>query len=66
MTTQKQTYRLWTYDLWSDGEGGTMVNDRFDQGLITIRVKGTRHGPTDRQLNQAIGGRGLTWDGTKR
>lgn len=74
MSTQKQTYRLWTYDLWADGEGGFTVNDRFDQGRITIRVKGTRHNvgtphefeshePTDRQLNLAIGERGLTWDG---
>ena len=72
--TQKQTYRLWTYDLWPDGEGGLMVNNRYDRGLVTIRVKatvynaGTEHeftsySPTDRQLNRAIGARGLTWDG---
>lgn len=72
--TQKQTYRLWTYDLWSDGEGGLMVNDRYDRGLVTIRVKAvtynagtpyefTSYCPTDRQLNRAIGMRGLAWDG---
>ena len=72
--TQKQTYRLWTYDLWSGGEGGLMVNNRYDRGLVTIRVKaviyhvGTPHEhtsfvPTDRQLNRAVGVRGLTWDG---
>ena len=72
--TQKQTYRLWTYDLWSDGEGGLVVNDRCDRGLVTIRVKAVTHNagtpheftsycPTDRQLNRAIGTRGLTWGG---
>lgn len=74
MTTQKQTYRLWTYDLWADGEGGFTVNDRYDQGLVAISVKGRRYNvgtehefvsysPTDRQLNQAIGERGLSWEG---
>lgn len=74
MATQKQTYRLWTYDLWANADGGMSVNDRFDQGLIIIRVKGTVYNagtpheftsyePSDRQLNRAIGAHGLTWDG---
>lgn len=72
--TQLQVYALYTYDLWSDGEGGMMVNDVYSQGKIEVRARlevfneGTEHEsvrywPTDRQLSRAVGGRGLTWDG---
>ena len=56
----KQRYTLFTYDLWADGEGGLSVNDVYRQGEITLNV---RDYPTDYQLNRAVGGRGLTWDG---
>ena len=73
MKTQKQTYTLWTYDVW-EGPDGPFVNDRYWQGEITVRVKGTLHKvgtpyeftsfePTNNQLNRAIGARGLEWDG---
>jgi hypothetical protein len=55
-------FQLFTYDLWADGEGGYTVNDVFPQGKITLRVrKGDE--PSTYQLNRAVGGRGLTWDG---
>ena len=72
--TQKQKYRLWTYDLWANEYGGYEVNDRYKQGVIEINVKAkvynegtdqefTTFDPTDLQLSRAVGGRGLTWDG---
>lgn len=70
----KMLFKLFTYDLWSDGEGGYTVNDVYPQGEITLRVRpkvfnrGTPHEfishcPSDRQLNQAVGVRGCTWEG---
>jgi hypothetical protein len=72
--TELQTYELFTYDLWSDGEGGLTVNDVYRQGEIAIKVKGhvfnagTPHEfisfePSDYQLNRTVKGRGLAWDG---
>lgn len=55
----KQTYTLYLYDLWADPGGGLSVNDVFKQGQITLNVDNL----TDYQLNRAVGGRGLTWDG---
>ena len=73
MATQLQTYRLWTYDVWN-GPDGPFVNDRFQQQLVTLRVRGTVYNagtphefvsfnPTNRQINRAIGARGVKWDG---
>ena len=56
----KQTYTLFTYDLWADPEGGYSVNDVYRHGEITVNAKDY---PTDYQLNRAVGARGLTWDG---
>lgn len=74
MKAETQTYELWTYDVWGNTRDGFDVNDRYYQGTITIKVKPTRlnvgtehefvlYEPTDRQLNRAIGGRGLEWEG---
>lgn len=71
---QRQRYELLTYDLWADGEGGLSVNDVYRQGLIevdarrTVFNEGTPHQfvqytLTDRQLNRAVGARGLSWEG---
>ena len=70
----KMRFNLYTYDLIADCEGGYSVNDVYPQGEIEINVKPTvynpgteyeftSHTPSDRQLNQAIGARDLTWDG---
>lgn len=56
----KMTFKLYTYDLLPDIEGGYSVNDVYPQGLITVNVKDY---PSDYQLNRAVGGRGLKWDG---
>lgn len=72
--TKLMQFILYTYDLWPDSDGGMMVNDVYRQGKIEIRARlvtyneGTPHEfsgyyLTDRQLNRAVGGRGLTWDG---
>lgn len=65
--TEKLTFTLYTYDLWSDGEGGMEVNDVYYQGNIevTARIDPRTgwHTITDRQLNRAIHARGLKWDG---
>lgn len=72
--TKLMQFMLYTYDLWSDGEGGLTVNDVYQQGKVEVRGrletynKGTHsefsmYGLTDRQLNRAVGGQGLTWDG---
>jgi hypothetical protein len=67
MKTKKFRFTLYIYDLWADGEGGLMVNDVFPQGTVEVVA---RLDPatgiyrlTDRQINRAIGARGLTWDG---
>lgn len=71
---QKQTYQLWTYDLWADGNGGYSVNDRHINGRIEINVKGKVYNkgtgqefiafdPTNRQLNCALNVHGLDWEG---
>lgn len=70
----KMVFNLYTYDLLADAEGGYTVNDVYPQGTITLRVRPKTynpnspyeyiaHEPSDRQLNQAVGARGLTWDG---
>ena len=70
----RMRFKLYTYDLIADCEGGYSVNDVYPQGTITINVRPTTvnpgtqweaiiHSPSDRQLNQAIGARDLTWDG---
>ena len=72
--TKRMQFMLYTYDLIGDGEGGLSVNDVYRQGKIEITARlhtwneGTPHEwcdyiLTDRQLNRAIGGRGLTWEG---
>lgn len=72
--TKLMQFMLYTYDLWSDGEGGLSVNDVYRQGKIEITAKlvtfneGTQHEfsrymLTDRQLSRAVGGRGLSWEG---
>lgn len=62
MKSIMMTFQLFTYDLWADGDGGYSVNDVFRQGILTVKVKDGDY-PTDRQLNRAIGARGLTWEG---
>lgn len=59
----KMVFELFTYDLWADGDGGYSVNDVYRQGEITLKVKDPDYGPTTRQLNRAIGARGLAWEG---
>jgi hypothetical protein len=71
--TKRYRFVLFTYDLWSDGEGGKTVNDVYRQGEVEVvaslkqqTVGGVTYSSytlTDRQLNRAIGARGLTWDG---
>jgi hypothetical protein len=71
--TKQYRFILYTYDLWSDGEGGLTVNDVYQQGEIEIVARlnlpffDVMNHPiytiTDKQLNRAIGARGLTWDG---
>ena len=60
-------FKLYTYDLWSDGEGGMTVNDLYEQGVIEVKARTNpetgRYSVTDRQLNRAIGACGLSWDG---
>lgn len=69
-----QRYRLWSYDLWADGDGGMSVNDRYNEGIVEIKVKptvyneGTEHEfiswePTDSQLARVTGAKGCSWDG---
>jgi hypothetical protein len=64
---EKRHYELYTYDLWADGEGGLVVNDIYHQGMIEVNArldpKTGIYSVTDRQLNRAVGARGLTWDG---
>lgn len=62
MKKVKMVFKLFTYDLWADCEGGMSVNDVFPQGEITVNAL-PDFGPTDLQLNRAIGARGLSWDG---
>lgn len=70
----KAKFKLYTYDLWSDGEGGMSVNDVYYQGVIEVNLKkvvanaGTprefiSEDTSDYALNRAVGGRGLTWEG---
>lgn len=72
--TKVMCFNLYTYDLWADGEGGMTVNDVYGQGKVEVRARrhdynvGTEHEShgytlTDRQLNRAVGGQGLTWEG---
>lgn len=72
--TKRMQFVLFTYDLWSDGEGGKTVNDVYRQGKIEITAKLTTYNEgtpyefskyyiTDRQLNRAVGAQGLEWDG---
>lgn len=67
-------YKLYTYDLWADGEGCMQVNDIYPQGTIQVKAKLLTFNLgedsefclwdiTDRQLNRAIGARGLKWEG---
>lgn len=71
---QTQTFTLYTYDLWGNARDGWDVNNKFKQGTITIKVKGTVYNqgtdqefvsyhPTDLQINRAIGGKGIRWEG---
>lgn len=72
--TKLMKFQLFTYDLWADGEGGFSVNDVYHQGVIEIKARletwnantpyeRQEYGITDMQLNRAVGGRGLTWEG---
>lgn len=72
--TKLMQFMLYTYDLLPDGDGGMSVNDVYRQGKIEVRAKlhtynegleteWKAYSITDRQLNRAVGGRGLTWDG---
>ena len=74
MKLETQTYELWTYDVWGNAKDGWEVNNRYKHGTITLKVKptvfnqGTPHeftayGPTDLQINRAVRGRGIVWDG---
>lgn len=52
-------YKLYTYDLWQDADGGWSVNDVYPQpGVYTIPDDAT-----DYQINRKVSGRGITWDG---
>lgn len=59
----KAKFRLYTYDLWSDCEGGKTVNDVYPGPEIEIEINLAKGYPTNYQLNRAVGGRGLTWEG---
>lgn len=65
-------YRLWGYDVWGNAREGYEVNDRYDHGMVLIRVApriynaGTPHEfttwePTNRQLSRFISG--ASWEG---
>ena len=60
MKTEKLRFALYTYDLWSDGEGGMNVNDVYYQCDIEISARSVH---SNRALNRAINARGLFWDG---
>jgi hypothetical protein len=64
---EKRRYELYTYDLWADGEGGMTVNDIYRQGVVEINAhlnpETGVYSFTDRQINRAIGARGLVWEG---
>ena len=72
--TKTRVYTLWTYDLWGNRHDGWNVNNRYKGSEVTVRCKrqtfnpGTNYefsdyAPTNRQLNRAVGGRGLEWFG---
>lgn len=72
--TKRMQFMLYTYDLIGDSDGVLSVNDVYRQGKIEITAKlvtfneGTpyefsTYNLTDRQLNRAVGGRGLSWEG---
>ena len=63
MKRYTQRYRLITYDLWPDGDGGMSVNDCYDKGIIEFRVTDPESGPTDLQISRAVGARGCSYDG---
>lgn len=71
---ERRTYQMYTYDLWSDGDGGVMVNNTFQGRKVTLRAKKyvyirpngnplVYYHLTNTQLNRAVGARGATWDG---
>lgn len=69
------TYEVCRYDVWGNARDGWDVNDVWRTGeKIHVTCKRERHNagtaqefstyvPTDRQLNRALGARGLVWDG---
>lgn len=57
--TSTSTYRLYTYELWRDTEGGWTVNDVF-RTPHTIKLQGQE---SDMSINRRLGMRGVTWDG---
>ena len=65
----KMKFQLLTYVLWGNPKDGYEVNDVYPHGEIEVNVRKIPYRkdfsfyPSDRQLNQAIGARGLTWDG---
>lgn len=59
----KQSWRLYTYDLLPDGEGGKDVNDMYRRGVIEFKIKAGANMPTERQVARAVGARSHTYDG---
>jgi hypothetical protein len=70
--TKRMKFFLYIYDLCPDGEGRMTMNDVYRYGEVEVIARLKQHtieGVTypiytfsDRQLNRAIGARGLTWD----
>lgn len=74
MKTKTMTFKLYTYDVWGNSRDGFEVNDRYSNGMVTIRVKESKYNvgtpqefssfhPTNLQLSRAVGAKGLEWDG---
>ena len=70
----KMIFRLYTYDLWVNPDGGYSVNDVYRKGIVTIDVppvtynpgtpyEVTLYDPSDEQLNKAVRRKDLTWVG---
>ena len=73
--TKMLTYEIYRYDVWGNARDGWEVNDVWrTHAKIHVICKRKRYNvgtpqefstyaPTDRQLNRALGARGLLWDG---
>jgi hypothetical protein len=67
-------FEVRTYDVWGNARDGFEVNAAYRHGIIEVRGRVVRHNAgtphefetievTDRQLNRALGCRGVSWGG---